>query len=271
LFKTNRLNVPIELIQQVQASKLHKSLGVYLMMKAACDGHIVLSKEQRRVIMAALGINTVRSFEKYLNKLITLNWIGFDKQTKAYYIRSFKTIRKENGFYRYRAVPFYISKDSTTITEFVQAAIICDKVVCKQHARKAKIIKVVGRSAFKKESAIQELVATNRITPYCGLSNELIGKCLGFGKSQADRCKKRLIITGYIKANAKYKQVCSFDKPDYLFLSHLPANRRYRLETTTHADNKTYIVLERTYDEIISCMEFTNQKAVVRRLKVQKN
>jgi hypothetical protein len=266
-YSIQTLFVPIQLVQLVHTRKLHKALGIYLLMKASCDGHMVLTPGHRLSIMHALRLKTVRSFEKHLQKLVELNWVGYDDISRTYYVRSFKSLRKTYSFYQYRAVPFSISKDSATITEFVKAAIICNDIVRRQRARKAKIIKEAGRSACKKERAVQELIALKRITPYCGLSNELMGKLLGVSKSQADRLKKRMEDIGYLKANAKYRQVCQFHKPDYLFLKHLPANRRYSLEIITQAETRTYKVMERTYDELISCMEFINQKAIVRKLK----
>ena len=125
----------------------------------------------------------------------------------------------------------------------------------------------MGRSALQKESALQELIAAGKITKYCGLSNSIIGKILSVSKSQADRIKKKLKKLGYIRANAKYSHVTTFDKPDWVFKNHLSPNRRYQLRIRGKNQNRKYMLFERSFDEIIPCMEFVNQKWAVRRIK----
>jgi hypothetical protein len=246
---------------------MHKALAIYLLLKASCAGHLTFSTELRIEIMAALKMKTVRSFEKHLNMLFSANWVGRDKSNETYYIRSFKTLRLQHGFRSSTAVVFNIHSDAATITEFVQAAVINWEITRKVRGRNAVIRKHVGSSASIKEGAVQELIASGLVTPYCGLSNEIIGKLLGVSKSQGDRIKKRLVKLSYLKANAKYNTISILQKPDFAILWQLPTNRRYKVKKQKRRGKLSYIILERTYDEIISLMEFINQKSILRKLK----
>lgn len=266
MFKQSYSNVPVELLKYANANKLHKALGIYLLLKASCNGHIVLTKQDRLQVMDALQIKTVASFNKHLGRLVAENWVGLDDSTGTYYIRGFNYLRRKHGFTGSLSVCFYTATDGCTIKEFIQAALICNEVRRKVHGRNAKIIKLAGRSALKKESAVQELIATGKITAYCGLSNGLIGGLLGVGKSQADRIKKRLVRIGYIRTNPQYKQVATFNKPDWVLYSHLPP-RRYKFDVRVKKTGKQITLYERSYDEIIACMEFVNQKTMVRKME----
>jgi hypothetical protein len=269
MFKKSSLRIPIELVQYVNACKLYKALGIYLLLKVSCDGHIKLSKDGRLQIMEALNIKTLASFNKHLNKLVELNWIGIDKNTATYYIRSIKYLRLRESYNRCLTVSFDVSSDSCTIKEFVQGALICSDIRRKEHGRRAKVIKKAGRPALKNESAIQGLIKARIITPYCGLSNSVIGKILGVSKSQADRIKKRLVGLGYIRTCAKYRHLATINEPDWVLYDYLPG-RRYQFRTKVKKHNKQIMLFERTYDEIISCMEFVNQRWITRKLKIRR-
>jgi hypothetical protein len=266
VFKKDTLKMPVELLMYANANKLHKAVGIYLLLKAFCDGHIILSRHDRLQIMDALQIKTVASFNKHLNRLISLNWVGLDGNTGTYYVRGFNYLRKQQDFKSSLSACFYVASDSCTIKEFIQGGLINSDIRRKNHGRKAKIIKLAGRPALKKESAIQGLIAMGKITAYCGLSNSLIGKILGVSKSQADRIKKRLVKLGYIRTNPKYKHLATFNHPDWILCDHLPG-RRYQFHVRVTSQGKLYMLYERTYDEIIPCMEFSNQKSIIRKLK----
>jgi hypothetical protein len=259
--------VPIELIQYAHANKLHKAAGIYLLLKASCDGHIKLSKDDRQEIMEALQIKTVTSFNKYLKRLIQLNWVGFDANTGTYYIRSINYLRRSEGYESRLSVRFDVSTEACTIKEFIQGALVCHVARRKEHGRRAKIIKLAGRPALENESALQGLVNAGKITAYCGLSNSVIGKILGVSKSQADRIKKRLVKLGYIKAYAKYKHITTLSNPDFVLYDLLPPARyQFRIRKK----NKRIMVFVRSYDKIISCMEFVNQRWIARKLKMER-
>ena len=55
MLKTELLKIPMQLVQHVNEQKLFKALGVYLMLKASCDGHVVLTKVQAPVKLTTLG------------------------------------------------------------------------------------------------------------------------------------------------------------------------------------------------------------------------
>lgn len=243
------------------------ALGLFLILKASCNGHAVLTDAWKAFLMNALGIKTARSFHQYFHRLIEENWIGLDHKTNTVYIRSFKLLRISLGFYNPTTVEFEVSKDASAIKEFSYAAILCSEVKRRLHARKAVIIKKAGRSALKNESALQELSANKFITDYIGISVDKLGELWNVSKSQADRIKKRLMLLEYIRRKKHYVTIHTSDKPDFAIFKNLPPNRRYEVLKRKSKGEVVYQFRERTFDEIISCMRFSSQKTVIRALK----
>jgi len=147
---------------------MHKALGLYLLLRASCDGHTMLTPIYKASFKEILRIKDNRSFYKHLQKLLDENWIGYDTQSEVYYIRGIKELRRRLGFQDYRAVVFYINPHAYSIKEFIQAAILNNVVKRKNKARNAKIKKLAGSSALLKESAIQELAADGRLRSISG-------------------------------------------------------------------------------------------------------
>lgn len=65
--------------------------------------------------------------------------------------------------------------------------------------------------------------------------------------------------------------VLNSEKPDMTLYSHLPPNRRYSVKIRRKTGKKLYQYRERRYEEIINCMEFVNQKSIIRRIKNEKS
>ncbi len=266
MFKQSHSNVPIELIQFAHKHKMHRALGLYLLMRTSCDGNMVLTAGCKMGFKELLRIKDDRSFNKHLQKLLDENWIGHDKVNQVYYIRGIKALRSHYGFYEVSAVAFDIVRDAPHITSFIHGAIIGQQLKKRNRARNGRIIKLAGSSALKKESAIQELAASGKISAYIGLSVSIIGKMLEVSQSQADRIKTKLIDLGYMSARQKFNVVHEADKPDFSLIKYLPSSRRYSVKRKTKNKKVVYVFSERCYDELFSLMEFKNQKSVVKRM-----
>lgn len=262
------ISVPIDIIRYVHQNKMHKALGVLLQMKSLCNGHMVLDKATQSIIMAGLAIRDVRCFNKHLERLKAENWVGFDVKKKVYYLRSFKELRKRYGFYNSAAVTFDLVKDSKEVTAFVQGAIVNHEILRRNKGRNVKIVKLAGRSALLKVGAIQELAAKGYISKYIGLSLSKLSEFLGTSQSQADRIKLKLKRLGYILVNAKYRVIAVSPSPDFNLVKFLPSKGRYSFAKRKKKGEVFYEVRERSFDELIPCMEFTYQRSIVKRLKV---
>lgn len=194
----------MQLVQYVNVQKLFKALGVYLMLKACCGGHVVLTKALRSQIMEQLGIHTVASFSKYVKQLKEQNWIGVDDAKHTYYLRGFNFIRRQHGWITSTSVVFQMAAHAKQMKLFVHASCICHKVRTMVNGRAAKARKLLGNSsALKKESALQELASKGLISSYTGLSISKLAQLLGVSCAQADRIKLQLKHAGYIRCRKK--------------------------------------------------------------------
>lgn len=267
MLKKNYLVVPVELVEYAHKQKMHRALGLYLLMKYSCDGHMQLTPELQKHYMTLLGTKDKRSFNKHLERLKNENWVGYDNKRQIYYIRGTKELIKRYGFSSPQSVVFYLETDAPNIQSFIHGAIICQLLRKRINAREVRIRKHTRGSALKYESALQELIARRKISDYIGLSVSLIGSILKVSQSQADRIKMKLDTLGYLRRKKRYNLVHVSSKPDMQIQKYLPSNRRYVVKKKGKKGNVRYEFKERIYDELIPLMDFRNQRSLIKKIK----
>lgn len=261
------LCVPVGLVEYAHKNKMHRPLGLYLLMKASCDGHMSMEIDKKKEFMKLLSIKDCRSFNKYLDRLKSENWVGYDKNSQVYYIRGTKELIRRYGFTNPQSVVFYTDKDAGNISSFVHGTIICQILRKRNKARTARKKKLIKGSALKYESASQELIAKGQISEYIGLSVSLLASILDVSQSQADRIKMKLIKLKYLSRKKRYSIVHESTKPDLQIIKYLPSNRLYAIKRVGKKGNYIYQVKERLYDELIPLMDFRNQRYLIKKIK----
>lgn len=87
------LNVPIKLCEYSLKHKLCKELRLFIYLKGTCEG----TRQITYADVNQFGFHlkkTPRTIQTGLKKLIGLNWIGYNFETKNYFIRSFDRLLK---------------------------------------------------------------------------------------------------------------------------------------------------------------------------------
>lgn len=252
---STHLTIPMEIIQFSYDNNLKKPLQLFLYLKSVSSGII----NQRQILSSDIkdktGIRDKRSINKYLSILKDINWIGYNKTTGNYFIRSFSWIRKEYGFGKRSGVIFeleYLSK----FRGFVEAAILCSHLKRQEFARKAKIRQKAGAAALKKVSAIQAGSPMEGVSDYVGMSNFRLSRLLGCSMPHANKAKILAEKHGYIITKKKYEKLYELTTPDYRLRSYLPECHKIRFKKRIKKGKASYLVLRQKHDEISSRLSF---------------
>ena len=89
----NKLQVPVEISRYVYHNGLISPFSIYLYLKLFSDGKLHDSSPVFTQMRADLRMKDNRTFKKHMNKLHELGWVGHNKESGYYFIRSFDYLR----------------------------------------------------------------------------------------------------------------------------------------------------------------------------------
>jgi hypothetical protein len=87
--------VPVKTMEYCYKNRLTKELMLLLYLKMTTDGKFKLSNEKN--ILTDLGIKNKPTLRKKINKLASLNFVGWDKKNGILHVRSFKRAQQETN------------------------------------------------------------------------------------------------------------------------------------------------------------------------------
>lgn len=141
---------------------------------------------------------TDKTFRKYLHRLEKLNFIGHNRKTGWYFIRSFKAICDQRKICRRNCFEF--TEDMFPVfIELVFAAIVSKRVnsIRYYHQRNQRV-------AINSAIAFQPL-------GYYGVSNATIGTLIGKSKIRASQMKNRCARLRLLQKKHRYRHVFKYD------------------------------------------------------------
>jgi hypothetical protein len=159
-----------------------------------------------------LSIKDKRTFDKHFTPLLELDWIGYNKKSGYFFIRSLSRIYTKEGFRKSQACLF--SKgDLQNIQVYAAGAIISDNIRKQKYHwefQKKKNLSV----SIKKENANQ-IGFFSGPPSYYGLSNKRIAALLCCKQTRGHVLKVSAAKAGYIKTVSRFKDIVTFKKPDF--------------------------------------------------------
>jgi hypothetical protein len=214
-FNTNPNTIPIGIAEYVVQNKLERTFRVFLYLKNTSNG-IVSSKEiSFSELCNNTGIKDTRSIQKYIKKLLDINWIGYNKKTGNYFIRSYQRLKQSVGVVTKHGVNIDL-KDLKTLKWQLCTGLIYFRLNGLKKAQLRRVRLKVGTSALKRYGAIQ-IFKQQGLRSYFGLSNSQLSYLFKCSKSEANRIKTACIKANLLVANKKYKRLANFAEPDYMF------------------------------------------------------
>jgi hypothetical protein len=253
--KHKKLLLPIEMLRYVQHNGLIKPFTLFLAMKCFCQRTINIGSPILANITQGCGIRTQRTLDKYLQQLLSLNWIGYDACSGTIFIRGLDSIRETHGFTNTKSSTFYI-EFIPHVQEFIAAALIGSYVSGLKFLYEIAIPRRFKSAPKNKDGAKQDLSSRCGSKPdYYGIS--LVGIALLFNcsKTRAVQLKKAAIKSGLIKARHRFEEVTSLDAPDYKIRRRIEASIPDMTGKLVFRKTKKgkILLLEQCKDEI-SCM-----------------
>jgi hypothetical protein len=201
-----------------------------------------------------------RTFKNHFKKLLELNWIGFNKKSGIYHMRSFDYIRAINGFKGRRATKLFY-KDISQLQVYISAIMICKEIYAqkfywervKRRARTATIKRDVAMQAASSFLPSQP--------PYYGICNKTIARLLGCKYTNACNLKQAAANARYITTRHRYKDVAELLKLDYSLRANYALSKplqakKLRFWRQLKNGQKIVKVVLQLHDEIIPNMEF---------------
>ena len=185
--------IPIELCAFAFRKKFVRPVQLYVLLKSICDGTIKLSKPYKKAIAKKIGFKTIKSVNNNIKLLMARNWVGYDKTSDVYYIRSYDRVMQSEDMKRGLRATFQL-KDIKKMRAFLFGAVLT-KLVAYQNWRKTRELeRIKGRSTPG---------SRDRQT-YYPIANLAIKKILRISISTAFELKKQAEIAGYIKVKKAF-------------------------------------------------------------------
>jgi len=178
-----RFKVPLEVGNYVISNSLEKPFKLYLLLKSMCNGQIKLSEQYFESIAVLLDYKCKKSVKNNLTKLISLNWVGYNKISEYYFIRGFDYIRKQNDFKRRTAI--YIELGQINHLQEILLAGLITKLI-KNRIRG--IVKDVDCKGIRSNQA------SKNIPDYFPISASYIAKILNISINKAFRLKRSAAV-----------------------------------------------------------------------------
>jgi len=183
--KHTHLNVPVGLAINVLREKIQSPFGLYITLKAYSEGIINCTDLNYQQIREILNYESIKSVKNNLDKLIGMNWSGYNPQTGFLFIRSFIDLRNKYEWEMTKTSIFFPEYDRD-IDAFLYGT-------------------VIGyfsyRQKFFKRKAGREKCRALQAT-YKGfypVSVGYIAKILNISNSTASLWRARAINSGYIE------------------------------------------------------------------------
>lgn len=249
-------NLPVDLLEYSYFNKYEKALAILLYFKSKSDGILNERTIDFSDLKKQTRISDRRTFKKYISILIELNWIGYNKKSGNYFIRSFSAIGKTNSFNNKLAVRVF-NNDIKNIKSFTEATIISKSIRSQKYATEKSIIKLAGKAALKNGRAVQAFRQQKGYPPHYGLSNERIAQLLKISKSHGNRAKLNAEKNGYLKTNKKEKVITTLPLKDFYFKFSMSDNQKIRFKKLSNGFIKVY---KQLHDEIITLIEFCRRR-----------
>ncbi len=245
-FNTNHNTIPIGIAEFVVINKLERAFRVFLYLKNTSGG-IINSKNLCFTDLGNYtGIKDSRSIQKYLKKLMDINWIGYNKKTGNYFIRSYQYLKRSEGLVTRHGIIIDIS-DLKKLKWQLYTGLITFRINGLKRAQFRFVSLKFGSSALKRHGAVQ-IFKELGLRSYFGLSNSQLSKLFKCSQSQANRIKIACIKSGFLIANKKFKLISNSSRPDYLLKYALPQSNKIRVTTNRKSG---FVFYEQLTDELI--------------------
>jgi len=117
------LLLPTDLCQFVLMNKLTKPFQLFVLLKACCSGKFKITEKDIEDIRVILGLKSTRTIANNLKILQKRNWIGYNKKSGYYFIRSFAAVKSIEKL-KFKTAAEFTVKHIRDLKGFLVSAVI---------------------------------------------------------------------------------------------------------------------------------------------------
>lgn len=194
------IKIPVEMCQFALMQNNTAPLKLLCLLKFEFDGIATTDRFDIKFIKEQLRYKDEKSIKHHLKTLIELNWIGYNYETKCYFIRGFESIRKSYGF-KFRSSIEITTENLNDIKDICFTAVILSLIKVQKRKQYCAYERRGGRNTGR---PIQPLPSTFAIAV------RALSKILNLSCSTIHHLKENAKEKGYIKT---YRKIISIDLP----------------------------------------------------------
>ena len=260
------LVVPYQQFEYVEKHALHNALAFYLALKFQGDKFRLNCPKYKEAYRLA-DLQDARTRKKHLQKLLELNWIGYNPVSGVYHvngtlkIRQFLCLKNRTGLKIFK-------KDIQHIRVFTFGSILSYRLLLIDKAQKFKVSKE-EKLALKEKRGVKKgfsfgetLIEFDKqsLEPkHVGMSVAKLGQVFNLSPSTCSELKQKARELGYIKIKKKILNLRRLEKPDYKIRNQIgfaypEISHRLRF-TKCYASGEILLGIQ-LYDEIFWNLEF---------------
>lgn len=221
-------------------------------------GKVRNTDEAFKQMPRVLGIKDRRTLYKHIQRLIDLNWIGFNEATGDYFVRGMGFIWKLHRFDAKTAATFYF-KNIRKVQAFIAGSIISNNVKQQQYFREViqtgKVKPAITKRHVAKQGRPLPAKTTDRKAAYYGLGVHRIASLLFCCPSRACKLKHDAEKAGFIKTKKRFNELGVLPAADYwhrdTYKKAYPENgKALRFRSTIRNNRRVVLMLEQLHDEV---------------------
>jgi len=186
------LKVPVELCGFAITNSFIRPFQVYILLSGKCSGMIKIPAGDRLKLANEIGLKSGRVIKNNLDILIKRNWLGYDKTSGYYFIRSIDEIRKIEKLATRPAAKFYFA-EIKDFKGFIAGAFIGYLSI--KQKRKAWAAERIKRRSIQTVHALSN---------FFNVSNLAIAKILNICINKAFRYKQIAEVANYIQVEKTF-------------------------------------------------------------------
>lgn len=262
-------------IRHAYHQNMVKPFGLFVFLKLHSSGKLHQDSPVFEQAKKELRIKDRRTFEKYIQRLLQEGWIGYNKASGYYFIKSFSRTPIYEGFVSKTAVillPAYLKN----IQAFLVGAIVGERIKHQQFVelaqrRRRKLAIENPHIANTADALLCSYLRRNPdagLLPYHMLSNKRIAEILGCKQTRACVLKRQAASYGFLRLTKKYRHIAFLDKADFELgrarYQHMPNGHKLLFRTVEVNGIKKVELVEQLPDEITPLLKYQSVKTLLR-------
>jgi len=190
--------VPLPVLQKALIEKKHREISLFLFLKMTNSGRVKIKGCKKSEILQVLQIDETTLY-RWIKELKEWDWVGYDSNTKTYFIRGFNHIHVIEGF-KSRTAARIRMEDLFHIQSFSFS--VCLGFLLRAQSRRNR------RGAEQKTRSSKQSPATF----YKPVAIKAMNKIFELSKDTLIKLKNLSLNAGYIKREKGYKRLYHVSK-----------------------------------------------------------